>query len=272
MTYTEAARCLSKVTPRRWVALHANIWVEWMEARPRAIRLCIAQTHVLVWEPSGNISLVLPADAYHLRYLNRYLPRGYRVFRWQGYTMVRTPSGICAAENSVMQFDSSGVRHGGTFPRMDADRVLTRVDEFVRTYVDALVRGEIDDRVCLTCLAAAADHLYGHIEKNELFFSYILDATMHRYGGIPRRSQGHSVRYSAATAREVARACRADVYLLYKTPRTKAELIAQTEMRILTPNPPLKPPKRLRHYAPTFRFLLRSSLLSALGFRVRELS
>ncbi len=229
--------------------------------------------------------------------LNRFMPTGFRVWQKKPYWFLQTPSGVRPWRNE-MELDLEGKTYGTFHPEVatrDAPELWNEVEAYAKEYVAKLLRGLFPapyDRslLCKDCTQGAtvenastsSDHILQHLRgenaSGNFIYAAITSANKLLRGGTeglyaPRDLGGElhiakGMNIPRQVLRDAVSTCWSGTRALLMKPRTKAELVTQTELRMTAEaddwRSAMKNPRVLGW---NLRRLLADYMLDSLGFQ-----
>lgn len=256
--------------------------------------------HPLIrWEKEGHIALS-NCDFWTTttqQRLNQFMPTDFRVWQRRPYWFLSTPTGVRPWQNE-MEIDYNGKTYGSFHPevsRGNAHELWDEVEAFAKAYVARLLRGmmssplrgEDASRDCMTCTHSAnienatqpSDHVVRHLKEGDANGYLILAAVTAADKSLRGGTKGLESRASTTgtpkgmqlprqAIRDAVLACWSGSRELLLKPRSKRELVEQTEKRMTMaledmPREDIKP----RAFSWNLRRLLADYMLDSLDFQ-----
>ena len=237
---------------------------------------------IATWYPNGRIALTNAgwwSPTTRERY-NRFMPHGIRVYQQTPYWYVRTHSGVRPFYNDMaLSPDGSLVNDRlEVLNKFDAHELQTKVHEYAKTYVRALLKGDIarfeEVMRCQTCHEYArndpsschAAHILEHVNAGSITPDLLVWAFQESSGAAYMSTYRGARMCTSADLRDVLYMCWQENQIYWRKPKSQRELIKQTELLMTTTDRPRTDlvPRRFKR---NIEMLLEDFILEHCGFQ-----
>lgn len=253
-------------------------WVQLVNGEPPCIDLTLFQKHILTWYPNGDIAIDNHTYwAYTTKdRLNKYMPSGFSVWQNKPYWYIRTPAAVLPYYNR-MHLTSKGLDLAVPDQVHDVGVIdmKRRAHEYAKAYAARLVNGKIARAPdCLDCRLDDGSpltmedrlHALRHMNRSEFPSNIAIKAMMETTVGDRHHfHRGNAV--SSSFLRDMLHKSWEEAQVFWRKPRTKKELIRQTEKKMTSDLDFSFPPNAPSEYRTNFRTMVEDYFLEyIIGF------